>query len=307
MPVLAAALVVLLAGGVAAESPTAAPAPSAAKLKTSASPKPVDGFVLDVPPVLRKNTPSTEEATLDDDDTPAPTPVQKTVPRPQLRRAQAVSRSAVLEDAAAVEPEIAEVDASEEDVLDDGDASEDGDGEVDDEPAEAAAAETVTATEAAAAATVEPPTMSAPTQGRSGRAKLWSQVFTVALILLARLGLGLIKAMHARHGDAAFAFLDGPKAFIVSVTAPLQRYWAPIAELARGPNAAPVVLSLLILGTKLLKRMDPELYDADYAAKAAAAAEAEGAAAEQVEEEKDGDDDDEPEVVELDDEEDEDA
>ena len=106
----------------------------------------------------------------------------------------------------------------------------------------------------------------APSDGGEDRSALISQLFTLGLILLFRVGIAVWKSMRAR-GIGADAIPGG--AALASVQAALYRsplgpaltavgqLWEKVAEFARSPNAAPVMLGLVILSMKLVKRMGP--------------------------------------------------
>lgn len=97
---------------------------------------------------------------------------------------------------------------------------------------------------------------------------LISQLFTLGLVLLLRLGLALYKSMRARGVaiPGAGAVASAKAALYSSPIGPalqlVSEVIAKIATFARSPNAAPVMMVLLIFAMKLVKRMDPPEEDA---------------------------------------------
>jgi hypothetical protein len=139
----------------------------------------------------------------------------------------------------------------------------------------------------------------ASTGGGEDRSAFISQLFTLGLVLLMRLGLAAWKSMRARGvtadslpGAAALASVQAAlysSPFGPALTA-VGQLWAKVAEFARSPNAAPVMLGLVIVSMKLVKRMEPP--DEEEPLVVQATAESEDAAADEADaegDESDGD------------------
>ena len=131
------------------------------------------------------------------------------------------------------------------------------------------------------------------------RSAFISQLFTLGLVLLMRLGLAAWKSMRARGvtadslpGAAALASVQAAlysSPFGPALTA-VGQLGAKVAEFARSPNAAPVMLGLVIVSMKLVKRMEPP--DEEEPLVVQATAESEDAAADEADaegDESDGD------------------
>ena len=136
---------------------------------------------------------------------------------------------------------------------------------------------------------------------------LISQVFTLGLFLLIRIGLGLWKAFRQRSAgaDGAADPFAGFNAMLAKtplgpVLESVGSLVANFKKFASSPNAAPVMMGLLILSMKLVNRVDTRMEkDAEDASTVSAQAEATSASedtdAEVVDvesEEVDGEDDD---------------
>ena len=104
----------------------------------------------------------------------------------------------------------------------------------------------------------------APESGAGGG--ILSQLFTVALVLILRLGLAFWKTMRQKSGTEGTP-LPGASAVAAISTMLHKSPLGPVlvalgnaqksfAEFARSPNAAPVMMGLLIVAMKLVARMD---------------------------------------------------
>lgn len=101
---------------------------------------------------------------------------------------------------------------------------------------------------------------------KGGLAAMWEQFGTLALVLIVRVVITFLRPMLARRGasaegDAATSPLDAVgKALEASPLGGLlrmaQKGVDAVATLARSPQAAPVMMGLLILGVRLLKRSE---------------------------------------------------
>jgi hypothetical protein len=110
----------------------------------------------------------------------------------------------------------------------------------------------VSATEEEAEAPTAPPR-------RDG---VMQQIIVLVVVLVVRVGLAFLKVAQARAQAAG-----GPPPFAgfntMLLNSPLgpalklvQRGWAAVAELARSPQSAPLMMGLLIIATKLVARAD---------------------------------------------------
>lgn len=86
-------------------------------------------------------------------------------------------------------------------------------------------------------------------------------IATVVLMICARLFISLVLVWLQRRkggvGDDASASEGLGTGLLGTICAAVQSGWTKVAALARSPNAAPVMLTLLIVVTKLFKQMDP--------------------------------------------------
>ena len=95
---------------------------------------------------------------------------------------------------------------------------------------------------------------------------LWQQFIPLVVVLIVRVGLTFMRAYYAKRaaageGGAVGSPLDAINAALLAspIGAPLKAVgsaWAKIQEFARSPSAAPYMMGLLILGTRLVKMME---------------------------------------------------
>ena len=109
----------------------------------------------------------------------------------------------------------------------------------------------------------------------------WRKYGVLLVMLVIRIGLGFLKAYYRSKGEGGAAgqtplggigdaFQRSPVGALFAV---VQKQWGALAAWARSPQAAPVVMGLLILSTKLVARMDND-NDSDSSVAEAATGEA---------------------------------
>ena len=97
----------------------------------------------------------------------------------------------------------------------------------------------------------------AASEGTVSLKSIWQQFGLLLVLILFRVGHAIAKAHFGERPslfDAARkALLSSPVGGILSYVG---RYWDHVAALVRSPQAAPLVMSLLIISMKLVQRMD---------------------------------------------------
>lgn len=95
---------------------------------------------------------------------------------------------------------------------------------------------------------------------------LWQQFIPLVVVLLVRMGMTIMRAFYAKRaasgeGGAAGSPLDAVNAALLAsplggVLKTVGGYWEKMVAFARSPQAAPFMMGLLIVATRLVKMMD---------------------------------------------------